>query len=257
MEIQGTSLDKGYNPVTSAVRIQPDTLFRYRVFGLIFSVGCYFWELIRYDFRPQIALRFLTSWSYIFVMIYFFLVVLATLRTRSQGQEYKDSTLCKAAHMAFIIAFCYQLSVTLLFWAIIVPVHPGILIELRRGFRWEFFALQVTQHGVFFVVIWIDNLFNMFNFQRKHLVALTMVGVIYFANNYFTVLIRNREIYPYINWKNLQSCGFVLIAFGFTFIHYKIGERFFARKEQLFQERRESSLLYSSDSLSTVNLSVE
>ena len=149
--------------------------------------------------------------------IYFILINYTTffpIKDHNRHKLFKRITI-----LLFEVVFSLQFTITWFFWIILYPVY-----DTKELFpNWiAFFVVGLYMHSGCWIGLWVDKCFNTIHFDKKHLLLLATFMVCYAVFTFVYQNVYNKPIYPMLKWDG-DSCGYMLIAIGFTLLHFYLG----------------------------------
>ena len=210
--------------------ITPMTLLIIRIIFLLFGIEMLLWSAIYYRGRssnPLEALMFFTIWGAIGTAITFLLLIL-----QHYPENHKKICLWKFTHFLFELWFSMQLMIAVVFYAMILPY----LDEYERDefkdveITWQDYVINIQLHGLLFIFLCVDNIFNRVKFIMSHLLFIMGILIIYFIVLVF-VSIYDEEVYPKVTFKNWHTLGFCSLAIFFAIFGF-IGGYYWSRAKK-------------------------
>jgi len=86
----------------------------------------------------------------------------------------------------------------------------------------KFYWLTISEHGVMFILLWIDNIFNNIRFYKRHALVLGCIMALYLKCN-VVVTFYFAPVYAIIDWKTRISFIFAGAAIALTILHFFLG----------------------------------
>ncbi|EAR96900.1 transmembrane protein, putative (macronuclear) [Tetrahymena thermophila SB210] len=232
------------NTVYMSYNISDNKFLIVKMILMIYLMFCF--VLNQYNYFGQgyfLQFVYLTIWGFYTTFTYFLLSLIYGFYVylkKKNDQQFEPSFnfLPKLINILFEIAFSIELTITVLFWALVFPT--------KSLGAWQLFNTS-NFHGGMLIALWIDNMFNCIQFRKSHLLPFVVYAISYSCVNFTYVLTANKEIYPGLNWVTLYSYIELLLGAVSTMIHYFIGFYLFKKvKKQYLSQRVEKKCLVTS-----------
>lgn len=229
-------------PVSIAIRVSNDFLFKYRIFAALccwIMVSYEFWLLDGEIWRNG---KYFTHWGVALSTFFYTLAIIQTIREKINGyvlNAHDCIKLSKSGFFKFTIAFfnvtwTFQLSIFLFYWLCVY------LLKLIASKRDPSIAPPVIEpkdvfyHGGLYLFILIENTFNTIKLYPRQAIYPTITVLAYAVVNFLYVKITGTPVYPYITWDNWYTVAFVAIVSICFYIQYKIGEKYYSWKRDKY-----------------------
>ncbi|CAD8082375.1 unnamed protein product [Paramecium sonneborni] len=223
------------NEINQSHRVQFKYLMIFRIFAAIFMT----FALIQVSVvTPTFSQNFLylTLWGGYITYFYFGLVSIENFSFYKLNKQFFNDSMWKFCHILFIVAFCFEIPILIIYWSYIFPQDNVHTIN-----QW---LINVDVHFLSCILIFIDFILNDIQFQLKQSLALIVIAIIYLIVNMFYVLVTGIEIYPGINWRNGISYIISIITLGIMFGVFQLGLLYQNKiKKKLMMNKQEKQLM--------------
>ena len=193
-------------------------LFSYRLIILAISTYMYFCYFRAFSWRTFIGIvSFLTQWGNLMNHFYFLLNTFM----------FVDKQYTKRFSTFFNTVFALNLSVTILFWIVLLPNLPADHFDkfdkvyFNPYMKTSTFMMYYT-HTFPFLASLIDFFLNRIQLDGKGLIVWLMVMVCYVTVNAINVFVFKRVVYDIINYVDFMSYVFITAAFALAFFSWKV-----------------------------------
>ncbi|CAD8175981.1 unnamed protein product [Paramecium pentaurelia] len=223
------------NEMNQSHRVQFKYLMIFRLFASFFMT----YALIQVSVvAPTFSQNFLylTLWGGYTTYFYFGLVSIENVSFYKFNKQFFDQSLWKLCHILFIVAFCFELPIMVIYWSYIFPQENGLTIN-----SW---LINIDVHSISCILIFVDFILNDIQFQLKQSIVLIVIAIIYLIVNMFYVLVTGIQIYPGINWRNGISYIISVITLGIMFGVFQLGLLYQNKiKKPLMMNKKEKQLM--------------
>eukprot|EP01016_Furgasonia_blochmanni_P007120 TRINITY_DN12851_c0_g1_i1.p1 TRINITY_DN12851_c0_g1~~TRINITY_DN12851_c0_g1_i1.p1 ORF type:complete len:257 (-),score=29.12 TRINITY_DN12851_c0_g1_i1:339-1109(-) len=197
-------------------------LIYFRALCSAFHIFLFCWNIQILD-RFYKPIYFLTDWGYIACGIFFILSVGEYLFASQLHKKTGDVSaskpleyLSRIAIIFFQVGFSVQLTIILLFWAVVYPAEKS-----NPHFTLSVFTM--CTHGVVFVLIYIEFMWNKIRFYVRHTLFLVIFMGSYAFANFIVTKSTGEPIYGALTWKDVDSVVFTAAALLIALFHYIFG----------------------------------
>ena len=211
--------------------LSQDRMFVLHIVGLAVTLQMTVLMLMSYIER---FVLFLTQWSAAITCLYFCSVVIYCLLHK---HNCRPSWLWKLTHVLFEFAFTLGVVVTVVFWAVIIPVLASMSnIEdfIRRKLTWFDYMLNIEIHGVNYLFVFTEFCFNRIEFVWTHYILVLLFGLAYMMLLVTHTLYTHTPVYPLITFDNWISLVFVLLALLSATLSFALGVCLSQRKKKRY-----------------------
>eukprot|EP01113_Clastostelium_recurvatum_P021792 TRINITY_DN2586_c0_g1_i4.p1 TRINITY_DN2586_c0_g1~~TRINITY_DN2586_c0_g1_i4.p1 ORF type:complete len:291 (-),score=40.08 TRINITY_DN2586_c0_g1_i4:46-885(-) len=230
-----------YDPLTlltSSTRlVSPYGLFVYRVLSCVFLGFVKVYD-VSLDANAE-ENRFFTILNFMLLIIYYILLVIASIRVKSWRLEdnnghyesvcnwrltldHKFSLLCKIINILYEILVCCTIGIVIVYW--ILLYHPGTYLSPPDMF------INVTVHGLNALFMLMDLFLSRAKIYPGHVFYPIIWMSIYTCMAWTYYGVEQEWIYPFLNWSLKFSvlyyaglfAGFILLYFlGLALCHLR------------------------------------
>ena len=203
----GAVLDKYFwenNNITNRVLqcdyISEKTLKVLRIIGLALMTEIVILSYCNTEYFNRRNHLFFTVWgAYLCWILYIFIFVCYFYPN--------NGFLWKTTHMLFVLVISYGVCITIVFWAVLIP----IVISSYKITAIDVVS-NVEAHGLNYIWVALDFYYNRIEFAWNQYSVVILYGAIYMIYNAIYTLVANDEIYDGVDWKGWFTAAFVLAA---------------------------------------------
>lgn len=213
-----------YTFVIDAFAISPTSFYLLRFIFLGIHLVVLFWS-IAYVADTSL-IEDIGMWGFWISLLFYFTVLLEQTRKIVGHAPTLKSKNCLAmfSHLMYEVAFSMQLVIVLWFWG----VYYGTEFS-RTKYTGSQLVFNIIIHGGLFLILWIDNLFNLVRFHTNHLWLVLGVLTLYLFQN-LVVTLTVSPFYLALSWNDFKSFLIILCFYLLCYIHFMIGQWYFSLK---------------------------
>jgi len=210
------------NTIHDSYCCEPSTLIYYRSFCSLYTVAIFIWTCIINYFEDFVGLfRYLTFWGEVLVMLWFNLSFLDYLRVKYTSKHFE---FWKWAYVIFEVSFSFEVVIVILFWVMVFPASLSESGDLAG------FADTINLHGVHFLFLSIDMIFNDIQFLKPHALIVFVLGLLYLIVD-VVVTFTVKPVYPFMTYQSFWTAVSILVAAAIGLMAFGLARLFQLRKQ--------------------------